>query len=145
MSLKTPKAAVFRKWAEIHCSRWRRSSTSRWFSRVTKVGTKELMHGLVKQTQLCVSFKCSVVTKRELTNTAKFSVFKWVFGVEPAELSKIAFDRERYFGSSYRAAGPATLPKRKAGTKMSEWICRITLNLLIYEIVLLPKVNVVFT
>jgi len=27
-----------------------------WYSRVTKVGTKRLIHGLVKQTQFCVSF-----------------------------------------------------------------------------------------
>jgi len=40
----------------MHCTGWRRSGTSRWYSRVTEVRTKELMHGLVKQTQLCVSF-----------------------------------------------------------------------------------------
>ena len=37
--------------------------------------------------------------------------------------------------SPSRAAAPATLPKGKAGTKMSEWICRPTWNLSIYEIV----------
>ena len=40
-------------WAEIHCSRWRRQRTWEWYSRVMDVGT--LIHGLVKQTQLCVS------------------------------------------------------------------------------------------
>ena len=41
-----------------YTSRWRRSSTlgMGWYSRVTKVGTKGLIHGLVKQTQFCVSF-----------------------------------------------------------------------------------------
>jgi len=34
---------------------WRRSSTLGCYSRVTKVGTKGLMHGYVKQTQFCVS------------------------------------------------------------------------------------------
>jgi len=40
----------------MHCSRWRRASTLGWYSRVTKVGTKRLKHGLVKQTQFCVIF-----------------------------------------------------------------------------------------
>jgi len=35
---------------------WRRSSTLGWYSRVTKVGTKGLIHGCVKQTQFCVNF-----------------------------------------------------------------------------------------
>ena len=50
------QGSVFCKWAEIHYSRWRRSSTLGWYSRVTKVGTKGLIHGYVKQTQFCVSF-----------------------------------------------------------------------------------------
>jgi len=48
--------SVFCKWAEIHCSRWRRSSTLGWYSQVTVVGTKGLIHGLVMQTHFCVSF-----------------------------------------------------------------------------------------
>ena len=40
----------------LHCRRWRRSSTLEWYSRVTEVGTKRLIHGLVKATQFCVSF-----------------------------------------------------------------------------------------
>jgi len=36
--------------------RWRPSSTVGWYSRVTKVGTKGLIYGFVKQTQYCVSF-----------------------------------------------------------------------------------------
>ena len=52
------QGSVFCKWAEIHCSRWRRSSALEWYwySRVTEVRTKRLMHGLVKLTQFCVSF-----------------------------------------------------------------------------------------
>ena len=50
------QGSVCFKWAEIHCSRWILSSTSGWYSRVTKVGTKRLIHRLVKQTQFCVSF-----------------------------------------------------------------------------------------
>jgi len=34
-----------------------------------------------------------------------------------------------------RTVAPETLPKGKAGTKMSEWICRSTLNLSVFEIV----------
>ena len=49
------QGGAFCKWAEINCSRWRRSSTW-WYSRVTVVGTKRLIHVLVKQTQFCVSF-----------------------------------------------------------------------------------------
>jgi len=54
-SQDTPGSA-FCKWAEIHCSRWRRSSNLRWHSQMTEVGTKGLIHGLVKQTRFCVSF-----------------------------------------------------------------------------------------
>jgi len=50
------QGSVFCKWAKKHCSRWRRSSTLEWYSRVTDVGTNRLIHGLVKQTQFCVSF-----------------------------------------------------------------------------------------
>ena len=41
------------RWTAIHCSRWTRSSTLGlgWYSRVTEVGTKRLIHGLVKLTQ----------------------------------------------------------------------------------------------
>ena len=52
-------------------------------------------------------------------------------GVERAELHLL---NVRYFGPP-RAAVLATLPKGKAGTKMSGWICKPTLNLCIYEIV----------
>jgi len=41
---------------QVSCSWWSRSSTLGWHSRVTEVGTKGLIHGLVKQTQFCVSF-----------------------------------------------------------------------------------------
>ena len=44
------------KWAQMHCSWWRSSSTLGWYSKVTNVGTKGLIHGLVKQTQFCESF-----------------------------------------------------------------------------------------
>ena len=57
MSLKTPKAvysASERKYT-TH-STWRRSSTLWWYPWVTEVGTKRLIHGLVEQTQFCVSF-----------------------------------------------------------------------------------------
>jgi len=40
----------------MHCRRWRRSRTLGWYSRVSEVGTKRLIHGLVKQMQFCVSF-----------------------------------------------------------------------------------------
>ena len=49
------QGGAFCKRAEIHCSRLRRSSI-RWYSRVTEVGTKRLIHELVKQTQFCASF-----------------------------------------------------------------------------------------
>ena len=41
---------------QVSCSWWSRSSTLGWHSRVTEVGTKGLIHGLVNQTQFCVSF-----------------------------------------------------------------------------------------
>jgi len=50
------QGSVFCEWAKLHCSRWRRSSTLGWYALVTEVGTKALIHGLVKQTQFCVSF-----------------------------------------------------------------------------------------
>jgi len=56
LCLSRRPSSVVCKWAAIHCSRWRRSSTLRWYSLVTEVGTKELIHGLVKQTQFCVSY-----------------------------------------------------------------------------------------
>jgi len=68
VSIKTPKAV---------CSASERKYTAaggdvqlpwRWYSRVTEVGTKRLIHGLVKQTQF-------FVTKRKLSKTAKLSVF----------------------------------------------------------------------
>ena len=49
------QGSVFCKWSEIHCSRWS-SSTLWWYSPVTEVGTTGLIHGLVMQTQFCVSF-----------------------------------------------------------------------------------------
>jgi len=50
------QGSAFCKWAELHCTTWRRSSTLWWYFRVTEVGTKGLIHGLVEQTQFCVSF-----------------------------------------------------------------------------------------
>ena len=47
------QGSVFCTWAKIHCSRWRRSSTLGWYSRVTEVGIKALIHSLVKLTQFC--------------------------------------------------------------------------------------------
>jgi len=44
---------------------------------VTEGGTRRLIHGLVKPTQSFIAL--SVVTQRELSNTAKLSVFKSVF------------------------------------------------------------------
>jgi len=49
------QGSVSCKWAEIHYSRCRRSSILGWYLGVTKVGTKGLIRGLVKQTQFCVS------------------------------------------------------------------------------------------
>ena len=53
------QGSVFYKCAEIHCCKWRRSSILGWYSQVMKVGTKGLIHGLVKQTQFFVSFIAS--------------------------------------------------------------------------------------
>jgi len=53
------QGSVFCKWAEILCNRWRRSFNLRWFSQVTEVGTKGLIHGLVKQTHFSMSFIAS--------------------------------------------------------------------------------------
>jgi len=50
------QGSVFCKWAEKRCSRWRHSSTLGWCPRVTEIGTKIIIHGLVKQTQFYVSF-----------------------------------------------------------------------------------------
>jgi len=49
------------------------------YLRVTWGGARRSLHGLVKQTQFSVSFYRSVMTKRELSNTAKLAVFKSVF------------------------------------------------------------------
>jgi len=63
------------------------TSDGRWNER--------LIHGLVKQAQFCASFYHFVVTKRELSNTAKLSVFKSVFvlilihGHEPSIMTEI--------------------------------------------------------
>ena len=43
------QGSVFCKCVEIHCRLWRRSSAL-----ATEIGTKRLIHGLVKQTQFCV-------------------------------------------------------------------------------------------
>jgi len=50
------QGSVSCKWVKKHCSRLRRSSTLEWYSRLMEVGTNRLIHGLVKQTQFCVSF-----------------------------------------------------------------------------------------
>jgi len=55
VSLQTQNSACC-KWVAIHCSRWRRSGTQEWHLRVTEGGARRLIHGLVKQTQFCVSF-----------------------------------------------------------------------------------------
>ena len=55
VSLQT-QGSVCCKWAAIHCSSWRSSSTLRWYLRVTKCGVRRLIHGLVKLTQFCLSF-----------------------------------------------------------------------------------------
>jgi len=51
------QGSVFNKWAEIHCREGGDVRRSRGaHSRVTKVATKIFKHGLVKQTQFCLSF-----------------------------------------------------------------------------------------
>ena len=50
ISWKMPKGVFPASERKKHCSRWRRSSTLEWYSRVTEVRTNRLMHGLVKQT-----------------------------------------------------------------------------------------------
>ena len=72
------QGSVFCKWAEIHCSRCRRSNTLEWYSRVVEVRTKILIHGLVKQTQFCLSF-VALWSQTGDSKTAKLSVFKSVF------------------------------------------------------------------
>jgi len=71
------QSSVFCTWAKIHCSRWRHSSTFGWYSRVMEVGTKGLIHGLVKLTKFCLLRETYgfVVTKWVLLKTAKLSVF----------------------------------------------------------------------
>ena len=69
MSLKTTKA-VFS--ASERKYRWRRSSTLGWYSRVTKVGTKRLIHGLAMQTQFCVSFIAPWWRKGSFQRTQSF-------------------------------------------------------------------------
>ena len=71
------QGSVFCTWAKTHCSRWRRSSTLGWYSWVTEVGTKGLIHGLVKLTQFCLlrELYFSVVTKRVFSKTPKLSAF----------------------------------------------------------------------
>ena len=78
VSCADAQGSVFCEYAAIQCSRWRRSSTLGWYQRVMKVGTKGLIHGLVKNAvlrELC----CSVMIKRGLSKNAKLSVFKSVF------------------------------------------------------------------
>jgi len=58
------------EWAEIHCSRWRPSSTLGWYSRVMEVGSWWLIHGLV--TQFCVSFIAPWLRKRSFQTTQSF-------------------------------------------------------------------------
>ena len=55
VSLKT-QGTVCGKWAAMHCSRWRSTSTYGWYLRVVKGGARRLIHGLVKLTLFCVSF-----------------------------------------------------------------------------------------
>ena len=54
------------------------SSTLGWFSRVTNVGTKGLIHWLVKQTQFCMSLLLRG-DKTGAFKESKASVFKLVF------------------------------------------------------------------
>jgi len=78
VSLQT-QGSVCGKSAAIYCSRWRSLSTQGWYLRVAEGGTTRLIHGLVKVNAVLREFYCSVVTKRELSNIAKLSVFKSVF------------------------------------------------------------------
>jgi len=43
------------------------------------VGTRKLIHGLVKHTQFFCELNRSLITKREISNAAKLSVIKSVF------------------------------------------------------------------
>ena len=70
---KHKKISVRCKWAAIHCNRWG-SSTLGWYLRVTEGGARRLIYNAVLR-----ELYRSVVTKRELSNTAELSVFKSVF------------------------------------------------------------------
>jgi len=50
-----------------------------WYSQAAKVGTKVLIHGLESANAVLRELYCSVVTKRELSNSAKLSILKSVF------------------------------------------------------------------
>jgi len=78
VSLQT-QGSVCGKWAAVHSSRRRRSSTLGWHLRVAEGGARRLKHGLVKQTQFCVSFIALWPQNGRLSNTARLSVFKSVF------------------------------------------------------------------
>ena len=72
------QGSVCGKWAAIHCSRWRRSSTQGWFYERRKAERGD-WYTVGKANAVLREFYRSVVRKRELSNTAKLSVFKLVF------------------------------------------------------------------
>ena len=75
MSLYKPKAV----YASIHFSRWRRSSTQGWYLLVMESGAPGDWYTVGKANVVLRELYCSVLTKRELSNTAKLSVFKSIF------------------------------------------------------------------
>jgi len=70
------QGSVCGKWAAIHCSRWRSSSTRGWYYvwKAEEIGTR-----IGKAIAVLHEFYRSVVTKRELSNTTKLSLFKSIF------------------------------------------------------------------
>ena len=77
---KQVSGSILQQVEKLNCPGWYLRVTGLgWHLRVTESVRKKLIHGWVKGMQFYVSFYCSVVTKRELSNTAKFSVFKSVF------------------------------------------------------------------
>jgi len=77
MCLYDAQSSVFCKWVEIRYSRWWRSSSLGWYSRLTEVGTKRLIHGLVKQTQFCVSFTSPWWRNGSFQNSQSFQFLNW--------------------------------------------------------------------
>ena len=71
MSLYRPKAV----YAAIHFSRWKRGGIYLW----QKEEPQEIDTRIGKANVVLRELYCSVLTKRELSNTAKLSVFKSIF------------------------------------------------------------------